>query len=239
MHGDSDAYDAAGDDEDEDESDSKIVEIFDGELVLDEKNGQHCLKFLIFDCILHFGNRIFDKHYFDRLTNAAYFMSYNKMCYEVNNLPTPSDHSFNAAAELDRLHKIEDNVWIEEEDVQEVTISIVVKDFFKYKHASYLFETYIPYLPHRNDGLIFTKNVSMYKPGSDANIIKWKPPNMNTIDFLLIPNTDSILDSSDNNEIYSEKIIDLYVMENNRERNAYEMSFFDFMIVTPKLFHEV
>lgn len=161
------------------------------------------------------------------------------MCYEVNNLPSPSDHPFNAAKELERLQKIEDNIWIEEEDQQEITISIVVKDFFKYKHVSYLFDTYIPYLPHMNDGIIFTKNVSMYKPGTDPSIIKWKPPNMNTIDFLLIPNTDSIIDASDNNDLFSERVIDLYVMENNRDRRAYELSFFDFMVVTPEFFNEV
>jgi hypothetical protein len=41
---------------------------------------------------------------------------------------------------------------------------------------------------HENDGLIFTKVDSPYKPGRDFNIVKWKPPHLNTIDFLMVPN---------------------------------------------------
>ena len=47
---------------------------------------------------------------------------------------------------------------------------------------------YINYLPHENDGLIFTKLNSPYKPGTDDTLIKWKPPYLNSIDFLMIPN---------------------------------------------------
>ena len=46
----------------------------------------------------------------------------------------------------------------------------------------------IPHLNHENDGLIYTKVDNPYRVGRDDNIIKWKPPHLNTIDFLLIPN---------------------------------------------------
>lgn len=61
---------------------------------------------------------------------------------------------------------------------------------------------------------------------------------MNTIDFLLIANTDSILDELDCDEIAS-RVIDLYVMEPIKERKSYEISFFDFMIVDTPFFDEV
>jgi len=59
---------------------------------------------------------------------------------------------------------------------------------------------------------------------------------MNTIDFLLVANTDSILDGLTAAEDLENKVIDLYVMEQNKERNSYEVSFFDFMIVDEGFF---
>jgi mRNA guanylyltransferase len=38
-------------------------------------------------------------------------------------------------------------------------------------------------LVHENDGLIFTVDKCPYYPGTCKEIIKWKPPHMNTIDF--------------------------------------------------------
>lgn len=43
----------------------------------------------------------------------------------------------------------------------------------------------MPQLEHGNDGLIFTCLHSGYTFGTDPKIIKWKPPNENSIDFML------------------------------------------------------
>ncbi|CDW97825.1 hypothetical protein, partial [Sporisorium scitamineum] len=48
-----------------------------------------------------------------------------------------------------------------------------------------LYET-VPNLLHGNDGLIFTCLNSGYEMGTDPKILKWKPPNENTIDFKLV-----------------------------------------------------
>lgn len=40
-------------------------------------------------------------------------------------------------------------------------------------------------LQHVSDGLIFTSRVEPYKFGTDDVILKWKPPNQNSIDFVI------------------------------------------------------
>lgn len=42
-------------------------------------------------------------------------------------------------------------------------------------------------LMHENDGLIFTVDRCPYYPNIAPDIIKWKPPILNTIDFELLP----------------------------------------------------
>ena len=39
----------------------------------------------------------------------------------------------------------------------------------------------------KNDGLIFTVDACPYYPGTCNEIIKWKPPHMNSIDFEMKP----------------------------------------------------
>ncbi|KAK3110742.1 Dcp1p-Dcp2p decapping enzyme complex alpha subunit [Teratosphaeriaceae sp. CCFEE 6253] len=51
--------------------------------------------------------------------------------------------------------------------------------------AEMMFRDKIPRLPHGNDGLIFTCVGTVYTPGTYMHILKWKPPQENTIDFRL------------------------------------------------------
>lgn len=68
--------------------------------------------------------------------------------------------------------------------------------------TEYLLNYYIKNIPHNNDGLIFTRVFdSPYKPGTCDYIIKWKPPQMNSIDFLVVPNEN----------LFDLDIVDLYV----------------------------
>lgn len=48
-----------------------------------------------------------------------------------------------------------------------------------------MFKQVLPSLMHGNDGLIFTCRNTPYKHGTDPHILKWKPPEENTIDLRL------------------------------------------------------
>jgi mRNA guanylyltransferase len=49
-----------------------------------------------------------------------------------------------------------------------------------------IFSVDIPNLQHGHDGLIFTCVHGSYSVGTDENILKWKPPSENSIDFKLV-----------------------------------------------------
>ena len=69
-------------------------------------------------------------------------------------------------------------------------IKLVLKDFFETNPATvkYILNEYKSMLPHKNDGLIFSRNSTPYLAGKNDNFLKWKPAHMNSIDFLLVPN---------------------------------------------------
>jgi mRNA guanylyltransferase len=73
--------------------------------------------------------------------------------------------------------------WPEEAKVQPFQLAL------KKPQAPYgtemMFRETIPKLPHGNDGLIFTCKDTKYVCGTDQNILKWKPPMENTVDFRL------------------------------------------------------
>lgn len=68
--------------------------------------------------------------------------------------------------------------------------NIIAKNMFK----SYSFDVVlneIPKLKHENDGLIFTPVNDPYIFCSRSKIYKWKPPHLNTVDFLVTKTQDS------------------------------------------------
>ena len=64
-----------------------------------------------------------------------------------------------------------------------------MKDVFEVWQTPHLFKLIdhaSGILLHENDGLIFTVDQCPYYPGTCQEIMKWKPPHMNTIDFQII-----------------------------------------------------
>eukprot|EP00741_Cyanophora_paradoxa_P020865 tig00021318_g20143.t1 len=64
-------------------------------------------------------------------------------------------------------------------------IKIVAKEMYEVRHLRQVFDDIIPTLPHHNDGIIFTKVFSPYLCGTDNTLLKWKPAELNTVDFTL------------------------------------------------------
>ncbi|GAW83070.1 mRNA capping enzyme [Plasmodium gonderi] len=59
---------------------------------------------------------------------------------------------------------------------------IYLKDFYHIRQITELIQT-IKKLPHASDGIIFTPLNHPYKTGNFFELLKWKPLNLNTVDF--------------------------------------------------------
>lgn len=132
--------------------------ILDGELVEDKyPNGESIMKFLVFDCLCLDGNMLMHRPLDKRL---AYFKSHVLEPYKAYYKQDPTRY---------RPFVVED---------KSTEFSYGLEKMFK--------ET-IPKVKqlHGNDGLIFTCKNTPYKHGTDEHILKWKPPEENTVDFLM------------------------------------------------------
>ena len=132
---------------------------FDGELVIDTINEVQSLHFLVFDSLHINGCDTIGMNFVGRLCKANDIL---KQTIVTNNKYTCVP------------------------GVRVVTpIRIFMKDMFKVAQLRYIFENIIPHLPHENDGVIFTKVSCPYYPDKVEEIQKWKPPDLNSIDFYL------------------------------------------------------
>ena len=67
------------------------------------------------------------------------------------------------------------------------SISLFIKDYYTFSQVKKLNDL-IKLLPHHNDGLIINTDDYPYYSGQSCEIFKWKPLNMNTIDFEIVYN---------------------------------------------------
>jgi mRNA guanylyltransferase len=138
--------------------------ILDGELVEDRVPGQKSIfKFLVFDCLVMDGSVLMHRPLDKRL---AYFKAHILEPWRV---------WYKHVQRHDPAHATEILFEIEDKSTE-----------FSYGLEK-MFREVIPKVKqlHGNDGLIFTCKDSPYHPGTDPHILKWKPPEENTVDFLL------------------------------------------------------
>jgi len=62
-------------------------------------------------------------------------------------------------------------------------LPLYLKDFFEIWDIGAIVQFATKRLPHMTDGIIFTPVYAPYVPGTCHGLLKWKPPNMNTVDF--------------------------------------------------------
>ncbi|KAG5984297.1 mRNA-capping enzyme subunit alpha [Claviceps digitariae] len=129
--------------------------LVDGELVWDSlPDGKKEPRFLVFDCLVMDGNKLMDRTLDKRL---AYFKE---------RLYTPYKKLFREYPDELRFQPF----------------FVEMKPFQLAYGIEMMFKQILPSLRHGNDGLIFTCRNTSYRHGTDPHILKWKPPEENTID---------------------------------------------------------
>ncbi|RPD66409.1 mRNA capping enzyme, alpha subunit [Lentinus tigrinus ALCF2SS1-6] len=134
--------------------------IVDGELVIDvdPRTQQETLRYLAFDCLVVDDQCVMSRPLDKRYGRLTAWMykPYQKMMHDHPHMARQQPFEFK---------------------VKDVKFSYRVEDVFNID---------IPALQHGNDGLIYTCVNTPYAPGTDQNILKWKPPSENSIDFKLM-----------------------------------------------------
>lgn len=131
--------------------------ILDGELVLDVVDGRKEIVFLSFDLLMYRGKDVRSRDLAGRL------------------------------GKLKEMFLTPMNKFLKANPEQRKRFPFRVD--FKYMQLSYgiemMYRDIIPKLRHGNDGLIFTSQKAPYTSGTDETLLKWKPSEENSVDFML------------------------------------------------------
>ena len=179
-----------------------VNEEFDDKSKFIKLNGKFKkINFLIFDAVvikginigyLPFRNRLIE---LNKLFKEEYGISkYVKNCAKsyINKLKDElkTNKSSNNSKSLDfpNPNKLEKEIpkiipgTVTTNYVNNKSITLYMKDYFNFNDVERLNE-FIKLLPHHNDGLIINVDDYPYYSGQSCEIFKWKPIEMNTIDF--------------------------------------------------------
>ncbi|XP_007421845.1 mRNA-capping enzyme isoform X1 [Python bivittatus] len=131
--------------------------LLDGEMIIDKVNGQVVPRYLIYDIIKFSGQPVGDCDFNIRLS-----------CIEKEIIFPRHDKMKNG--QIDKAQE---------------PFSVRNKPFFDIHVAKKLLEgNFAREVSHEVDGLIF-QPIGKYKPGRCDDILKWKPPSLNSVDFRL------------------------------------------------------
>ncbi|KAI4275209.1 MAG: hypothetical protein LQ337_003387 [Flavoplaca oasis] len=145
---------------DKDVTSYHVKTLVDGELVNDRlPNETMQLTYLVFDCLCLNGNSALMHRTLDK--RLAYFR----------------ENVFNPYKALYKKYP---------EEIQFLPFIVDFKKMELGYGIEMMFRDVLPNLRHGNDGLIFTCRNTPYQFGTDSHILKWKPPEENSIDFLLM-----------------------------------------------------
>jgi len=131
--------------------------LVDGELVMDKEGDQLVPRFLIYD-IVKFEGQDVGKTDLDR----------RMLCIDKELIKPRCD-----AMKAGKIEK------------QQEPFSVRKKDFWPVEKSTWVLDKLIPQIPHETDGLILQPLLDPYIPGTCHVVMKWKPPDLNSVDFLL------------------------------------------------------
>ncbi|KAI0072782.1 mRNA capping enzyme [Panus rudis PR-1116 ss-1] len=178
--------------------------LVDGELVIDVDpvTKQEKLRFLAFDCLVVDDQNIMSKTIESRYgrLQAWFYKPVVKMLREFPHM------------------------------AQTLPFEIKVKDVKPSYHVNDVFNIDIPALQHGNDGLIYTSATTPYIPGTDQNILKWKPPSENTIDFKLVLRFPARPAQPNEPDYFAKPVFELHVFCGDRGGQA-QYEFYDVLRV--------
>jgi hypothetical protein len=167
--------------------DWEIENFLDGELILDKHNQNvysnnvveieetmYQVNFLVFDAIVIRSENIGHLRFKERLKHLSnfFFLKEAKKYFFTK---------FSEKMEIGTLRSIKTST-SHQSDLK-FAISVYMKDYFTFDKIDYLYSTLSPKLPHENDGIIINLDDYPYYSGQSSEIYKWKPANLNTIDF--------------------------------------------------------
>ena len=192
-------------------SDWSIEYLLDGELVLDDVdeenddkskfikvNGKNKkINFLIFDAVVIKGSNIgflpfkkrlneFSKIFMEEYDVLKYIKSRGKSFLKKYNM----DIQYSKFININKINKdIKSSIQATKttSNANNKNISLYIKDYYTFNQIQKLNDL-IKLLPHHNDGLIINVDDYPYYSGQSCEIFKWKPLEMNTIDFEIIYN---------------------------------------------------
>ncbi|KAI0729937.1 mRNA capping enzyme, catalytic domain-containing protein [Fomitopsis betulina] len=178
--------------------------IVDGELVIDvdPRTRQETLRYLAFDCLVVDGQNVMQRPLDKRYGRLQmwFYEPYAKMLRDHPQVA--SSHPFHIK-------------------VKQVKLSYHVDDVFNID---------LPALQHGNDGLIYTCAETPYIPGTDNNILKWKPPSENSIDFKLVLRFPPASSRSPDPDFLAKPVFELHVYCGDEQRQP-RYEFYDVMHV--------
>ncbi|OBZ69095.1 mRNA-capping enzyme subunit alpha [Grifola frondosa] len=159
--------------------------IVDGELVIDvdPRTQQETLRYLAFDCLVVDDQNVMSRTLDKRYgrLKAWFYKPYAKMM---------QDHPRMAETQ---------------------PFDIKIKNVQLSYHVEDVFNIDIPALQHGNDGLIYTCVSTSYIPGTDHNILKWKPPSENSIDFKLMLRFPPLAGRPSQPDFFAKPVFELHV----------------------------
>ena len=132
--------------------------VIDGEMVIDTVNGKKMPRFLIYDIVRYEGQEVGKCNFSLRLT-----------CIEKELVG--ARNTFITQGVIDKTKE---------------PFSIRKKEFWDVSEAiKLLSDEFKAQLAHEPDGLIFQPSRDPYKAGREDSVLKWKPAEMNSVDFKL------------------------------------------------------